>query len=210
MTTNLYLKIIAEHSKEDAIKRLFSFVEVKCFSVNYLKIICICNFKAPRADKSHARHGDAIDAVKLFLFLTAFIYGHGAVEVFAFVEIILLSTPYHAVKLALGLGGRIIIPIAAEIVNIRVFAPHSGSVKVLQGDTFQSSADELLQHSVNISVVKLLLTDTGNRSRLAENECEIEPHQIIHDLVKLLFLVVPSVDRLGLLNSFHVEKYLQL
>lgn len=63
MTANLYFKIIAEHSKEEAIKRLFSFVEVKRSPVDHLKIICICKIKSPRADKAHARHGDAFDAV---------------------------------------------------------------------------------------------------------------------------------------------------
>lgn len=49
-----------------------------------------------------------------------------------------------------------------------------------------------------------------NRPCLAENEREREPHQIIHDLVKLFFLVVSSVDGLGLLNGLHVEQNFQL
>jgi len=109
----------------------FSFVEVKHISVNECESLSTLKIKAARADKSHALHGDALDAVKLFLFLTAFFKGHGAVEVFAFVEIILLPTPYHAVKLAIGLGGRIIVPITPEIVNIGVFAEHSGSMVIL-------------------------------------------------------------------------------
>ena len=52
------------------------------------------------------------------------------------------------------------------------------------------------------------LTDTGDRSCLTENESEIEPHQIIHDLIKLLFLVVLSVDRVSFLNGLHVEQFL--
>ena len=83
-------------------------------------------------------------------------------------------------------------------------------MEVLQGDAFKSSADELLQNSVNISIIELLLTNTGNRSRFAENEREIEPHQIIHDLIELLFLVVPAVDGFGLLDGLHVEQNLQL
>ena len=83
-------------------------------------------------------------------------------------------------------------------------------MEVLQSDAFKPSADELLQYIVNISIEELLLTDTDDRSRLAENEREIEPHQIIHDLVKLFFLVIPAVDRVGLLNCLHVEQNFQL
>ena len=52
------------------------------------------------------------------------------------------------------------------------------------------------------------LTDTGDRPCFAENEREVEPHQIIHDLVIPLFLVVSSVDRVGFLNGLHVEQFL--
>ena len=83
-------------------------------------------------------------------------------------------------------------------------------MEVLQGDAFKPSANKLFQYSINISVVELLLTDTGDRSRLAENEREIEPHQIIHDLIELLFLVIAAVDRLGFLDSLHVEQNFQL
>ena len=83
-------------------------------------------------------------------------------------------------------------------------------MEVLQGDTFKPSADELLQYSVDIPVVELFLTDTGDRSCLAENEREIEPHQIIHDLIELLFLIVSAIDGLGLLNGLHVEQNFQL
>ena len=83
-------------------------------------------------------------------------------------------------------------------------------MEVLQGDAFKSSADELLQNSVNISVVELFLTDTGDRSCLAENEREIEPHQVIHDLIELLFLVISAVDGFGFLDSLHVEQNFQL
>ena len=102
------------------VHKFFSFVEVKHLSVNECKFVRNLKIKSPRTDKSHARHGDALDAVKLSLFLTAFFKGHGAVEVFAFVEIILLPTPDNAVKLAVGLRDRVIIPIAAEIVNVGI------------------------------------------------------------------------------------------
>ena len=189
---------------------LQSLVEIKRLSVNKLKGILFLKRKSSCADKPNTRHRDTFDAIKLFLFLMAFFKGHGAIKVFTFVEIILLPTPDNAVKFAICFRCRVIVPIAAEIVNIGILSKQSGSVKVLHGDTFKSSADELLQYSINISIVKLLLADMCDRSRFAENESEVKPHQVIHDFVELLFLVVSSVYGGGLLNSLHVEKYLQL
>ena len=61
--------------------------------------------------------------------------------------------PYHAVKLAVCFSCRVIVPIAAEIVNIGIRAPQSGSMEVLQGDTFKPSADKLIQYILNVKAL---------------------------------------------------------
>ena len=58
--------------------------------------------------------------------------------------------PYNAVKLAVCFSCRVIVPIAAEIVNIGIKAPQSGSMEGLQGDTFKPSADKLIQYILDV------------------------------------------------------------
>ena len=74
---------------------------------------------------------------------------------------------------------RVIIPVTAEVVYIGILAEQGSSVEVLQSDPFQPSANELFQYSVDIPVVELFFSDTGDRPRLAENERKIESHQSI-------------------------------
>ena len=67
-------------------------------------------------------------------------------------------------------------------------------------------ADELLKSLLDVPAIILLFTYPCNSSGGSEDKREVETHQVIRDFIKLLFPVIPSVDRLGLLYCLHVQK----
>lgn len=98
--------------------------------------------------------------VQLRSFLLALFQGHRLVKVFAFIKIIQIPGAfYNAIKFSVRFCFRIIIPIAAKILDIRIFPLYRHSVEVLQGDPFVSSADKMHKRLFYIHGIILILTD---------------------------------------------------
>ena len=117
------------------------------------KIKTLCTYKA------YSGNFNSLYLSELILFLFALLECHCPVKEFAFIEIVQIAgTPDHTIEFSVGFIYWIIIPVRAEILDIRIFPLYCHPVEVLQGNPFKSPADELLKGLLNGPVVVLLFT----------------------------------------------------
>ena len=149
-------------------------------------------------------HYMGIKGIALASFLFTFFPAHGPVKEFAFIEIVLITGAFdNTVEFSVCFMHRIIIPIGAEVFDIRIFPLNCHPVEVLQRDPFKSSADKLSESILDVPGIILLFPDPGNGAGCSEDKQEVEAHQIVCDFIKLLLFIVPAIDRLSLLYCLH-------